>query len=45
MALFSREEEFRRNIKKFKNNNIMKEYDEISKYINDIYGYKLDWFN
>ena len=28
--------------KKFNNNNIMKEYDEIAKYVNDVYGGKIN---
>lgn len=38
ISLFLLEAEFRRNIKKFNNNNIMKEFDEITKYVNDVYG-------
>ena len=41
-SLFLREAEFRRNFKKFNNNNIMKEYDEIAKYVNDVYGGKIN---
>lgn len=37
-SLFFLEAELRRNIKKFNNNNIIKEYDEITKYVYDVYG-------